>query len=41
MGGNQAWNHAGNIAAALTGMLIIGWWGIVGIGWQASLCAIP
>lgn len=28
MGSNQAWNHAGNIAAALTAMLIVGWWGI-------------
>ena len=31
MGSNQAWNHAGNIAAALTAMVIVGWWGIASV----------
>lgn len=28
VGANQGWNHAGNIAAALTAMLLVGWFGI-------------
>ena len=28
MGSNQAWNDAGNIAAAVTAVVIVGWWGI-------------
>jgi MFS family permease len=31
MGANQGWNHAGNIAAALTAMLLVGWLGIAAI----------
>ncbi len=31
MGGNQGWNHAGNIAAALTAMLLVGWFGTASV----------
>jgi hypothetical protein len=27
MGANQGWNHAGNIASAVTAMLLVGWLG--------------
>jgi MFS family permease len=27
VGANQGWNHAGNIAAALTAMILVGWFG--------------
>ena len=27
VGHNQGWNHAGNIAAAVSAMLLVGWWG--------------
>src|SRR5205814_8032981 len=28
VGVNQGWNHAGNIAAAVTAMLLVGWLGL-------------
>ncbi len=31
MGTNQGWNHAGNIAAALTAMLLVGWLGVASV----------
>jgi MFS family permease len=31
MGVTQGWNHAGNIAAAVTAMLLVGWLGLVSI----------
>lgn len=31
MGANQGWNHAGNIAAALSAMLLVAWLGITSI----------
>ncbi len=31
VGANQGWNHAGNIAAALTAMLLVGWLGVAAV----------
>lgn len=40
MGSNQAWNHAGNIAAALTAMVIVGWWGITSVFYAVFVVSI-
>jgi MFS family permease len=40
MGSNQAWNHAGNIAAALTAMLIVGWWGIQSVFYAVTVVSV-
>jgi MFS family permease len=40
MGSNQAWNHAGNIAAALTAMLIVGWWGIASVFYAVFVVSV-
>jgi MFS family permease len=40
MGTNQAWNHAGNIAAAVTAMLIVGWWGISSVFYAVTAVSV-
>jgi MFS family permease len=40
MGSNQAWNHAGNIAAALTAMLIVGRWGIQSVFYAVTVVSV-
>jgi len=40
MGANQSWNHAGNLAAALTAMLIVGWWGIQSVFYTVAVVSI-
>jgi MFS family permease len=40
MGSNQAWNHAGNIAAALIAMVIVGWWGITSVFYAVFVVSV-
>jgi MFS family permease len=40
MGSNQAWNHAGNIAAAVTAMMIVGWWGISSVFYAVTIVSV-
>jgi MFS family permease len=40
MGANQAWNHAGNIAAAVTAMVIVGWWGIRSVFYAVTAVSV-
>src|SRR5262249_31828846 len=40
MGANQAWNHAGNIAAAVTAIVIVGWWGIESVFYCVTVVSV-
>jgi MFS family permease len=40
MGTNQGWNHAGNIAAALTAMLLVGWLGIASVFYAVFVVSV-
>jgi MFS family permease len=40
MGINQGWNHAGNIAAALTAMLLVVWFGLAGVFYAVLVVSI-
>jgi MFS family permease len=40
MGANQAWNHTGNIAAAVTAMVIVGWWGIGSVFYAVTVVSV-
>jgi predicted MFS family arabinose efflux permease len=40
MGDNQGFNHAGNIAAALTAMLLVGWFGTSGIFYAVMVVSV-
>jgi MFS family permease len=40
MGFNQGWNHAGNIAAALTALLLVDWLGIVSVFYAVAVVSL-
>src|SRR5262249_27658733 len=40
MGVNQSWNHAGNIAAAVSAMLLVGWFGLPSVFYCVTVVSI-
>jgi MFS family permease len=40
MGVNQSWNHAGNIAAALTAMLMVSWFGTASVFYTVAVVSV-
>jgi predicted MFS family arabinose efflux permease len=40
VGANQGWNHAGNIAAALTAMVLVGWFGTAGVFYAVLVVSV-
>jgi MFS family permease len=40
MGVNQGWNHAGNIAAALSAMLLVGWFGLSSVFFTVTVVSV-
>jgi predicted MFS family arabinose efflux permease len=40
VGSNQGWNHAGNVAAALTAMLLVGWLGLSSVFYAVLVVSV-